>query len=100
GTAAYAFDGRPTGSRYDNVAGNLTAFPVMGTVSNVRTQAETPAANAGGGFGLIHLDGVNYVFADGHAKWLKSGSAVSLNKVQGPTTNYSGGGQDPTFFSG
>ncbi len=103
GTAAYAFDGRgANGSRYDNLTGNLSAFGPMGTVSATRVTAVTPPppTAGGGGFGLIHLDGVNYAFADGHAKWLKSGTNVILNKVLQPVTNYSGSGQDPTFYSG
>ena len=31
--------------------------------------------------GMRHLDGINYLFADGHVKWLKSASATVASKV-------------------
>ncbi len=51
-------------------------------------------------FGLRHLDGLNYAFADGHVKWLKSGSATALNKVYSPRNDYTISGGNATFYAG
>jgi prepilin-type N-terminal cleavage/methylation domain-containing protein/prepilin-type processing-associated H-X9-DG protein len=95
GSAAYSIDG--VTSNYDNSNNvTITALPAAST-TRVGAVA-VPAPN--GAFGLRHLDGVNYAFADGHAKWLKSGSATDLNKVASPVNNYTVTGQDPTFYAG
>jgi prepilin-type N-terminal cleavage/methylation domain-containing protein/prepilin-type processing-associated H-X9-DG protein len=102
GTSAYAFNGL-------EVRDDITAFttPTMNaanvkTTSFARTKNSTtvPAVTAGDAFGLRHLDGVNYSFADGHVKWLKSGTATDLNKVADAKTPYTASGQDPTFYAG
>ncbi|RYG75354.1 DUF1559 domain-containing protein [bacterium] len=101
GSSAYAFNGLE--SHNDGVT-----FTTPATVSNVRVNAQTrlpnsttvSVAGAADAFGLRHLDGLNYAFADGHVKWLKSGSSFDLNKVAAASTNYLGTGQDPTFYAG
>jgi prepilin-type processing-associated H-X9-DG protein len=60
--------------------------------------ALAPDRDEGGQFGLRHLDGLNYAFADGHVKWLKSKSATELNKVWSGATPYKESGQEPTFY--
>lgn len=44
-----------------------------------------------------HLDGVNYAFADGHAKWYKSSSPTESAVVWNAVTPGSISGNDPTF---
>jgi prepilin-type processing-associated H-X9-DG protein len=96
GTSAYAINGIE--SRYDNT-GNTANFTALPAATNVRTGAVGVAGTAGN-FGLRHLDGINYTFADGHAKWYKSGSATDLNKIASPVNNYTVTGSDPTFYAG
>jgi prepilin-type processing-associated H-X9-DG protein len=62
-----------------------------------KARALAPDQDEGGRFGLRHLDGVNYAFADGHVKWFKSKSATELNKVWNGVTPYDQLGQEPTF---
>jgi prepilin-type N-terminal cleavage/methylation domain-containing protein/prepilin-type processing-associated H-X9-DG protein len=83
----------------DGVRSDGTAAVVTTAAGRAAVAAATTAAPLGG-FGLRHLDGVNYAFADGHVKWLKSGSATSLNKLWNGNTPYTASNQDPTFYSG
>ena len=91
-TASYAFDGQTI----DDTAAAFTAPTVVTTGTG--TKVTIPTGN--GDFGLRHLDGLNYGFADGHVKWLKSGDKTSLNKVFQSTTPYSISNNDPTFYAG
>jgi prepilin-type N-terminal cleavage/methylation domain-containing protein/prepilin-type processing-associated H-X9-DG protein len=100
GTSGYGFNGidsRWDGPTTPNTA-NLTTFTVV-TTGTTRATANAPAAPTGG-FGLRHLDGVNYAFADGHVKWLKSDTATGLGKVARPDYSYAVTNQDPTFYAG
>ena len=92
GTASYAFNGE--------IITNDASIPAS-TTSTSTTPIPTDLNNTGDNvFGLRHLDGLNYGFADGHVKWLKSGSNIILNKVSDGTTSYTVSGQDPTFYAG
>ena len=93
GSAAYAFNG-------NNITNNgLTpATNAAGTANPAPTVTLSGATNQA--FGLRHLDGLNYAFADGHVKWLKSASPVLLNKVYDGTEDYQYTNQDPTFYVG
>ncbi len=97
GSAAYAFNG-------EGVTLGITNDGTTPTTTTGATNAVPPSATLPGGtnqtFGLRHLDGLNYGFADGHVKWLKSGSNVILNKVADGTETYQYSGQNPTFFAG
>ena len=97
GSAAYAFNG-------ESVTTGITNDGSTPTNSAAATNAVPPSATLPGGtdktFGLRHLDGLNYGFADGHVKWLKSGSNVILNKVADGTETYQYSGQNPTFYAG
>jgi prepilin-type N-terminal cleavage/methylation domain-containing protein/prepilin-type processing-associated H-X9-DG protein len=101
-SSAYAFDGitiSDAGNINDNnTSATSTTFPYTLLTAPARTNALIPAGK--GDFGLRHLDGLNYAFADGHAKWLKSDTNVRLNKVAGGQTPYLSSGQDPTFYAG
>ena len=93
-TASYAFAGGGT------TTGDGTD-PTSGTAATSTTYATTKATTSTtDNFGERHLDGVNYAFADGHVKWLKSGSKTALNKVANGATTYTVSGQDPTFYAG
>jgi prepilin-type processing-associated H-X9-DG protein len=73
-----------------------------GTVASPGTapgKALAPDQDEGGRFGLRHLDGVNYVFVDGHVKWLKSTSEIELHKIWNGATPRSKSGQESTFNS-
>ncbi len=96
GTSAYTIDGIE--SRFDNNASNTGAFTAI-TSSTTKIPAVCPA-DATGNFGLRHLDGINYAFADGHVKWLKSDSATVMSKVANSRTDYTVTGSDPTFYAG
>ncbi len=91
-SASYAFDGQV-------INDNGTAFTAP-TVVNTGTGTRVQIPGSSGDFGLRHLEGLNYGFADGHVKWLKSGSNVVLNKVFNSTTPYTISGQDATFYAG
>jgi prepilin-type N-terminal cleavage/methylation domain-containing protein/prepilin-type processing-associated H-X9-DG protein len=99
-SSAYAFDGisiNDSGDYQDNItAGTSTTFPY--TTATGRVNAIIPASK--GDFGLRHLDGLNYAFADGHAKWLKSDNKNNLNKVAAGSVPYTYSNQDPTFYAG
>ncbi|RYG75355.1 DUF1559 domain-containing protein [bacterium] len=96
GSSAYTIDGIE--SRYDF---DLTNSPFTALAANtVKVPAKAIASTTAGNFGLRHLDGINYAFADGHVKWLKSSTATDLTKVANPTTNYTVTGEDPTFYAG
>jgi len=52
------------------------------------------------GYGLRHLDGINYAFSDGHVKWQKSqqvGTVVRSSAVWNAVTPRSTSKQSPTF---
>ena len=89
GSAAYAFDGQ-------NPPLSTGATPASTSTGTTATKVNV----AGIDFGLRHLEGVNYGFADGHVKWLKSADRTNLNKVNDGTAPYSVTGQDPTFYAG
>ena len=89
-SASYAFDGI-------EIRDDGTAFTA---ITNTATNTKVTIPTGKGDFGLRHLDGLNYGFADGHVKWLKSASNVSLNKVNSPVNTYTVSGQDPTFYAG
>ncbi|PQV62499.1 hypothetical protein B1R32_13112 [Abditibacterium utsteinense] len=99
-TSAYGYDGisiSDSGDPADNNTGTgSTNFPF--TVATTKTSSVIPATR--GDFGLRHLEGLNYAFADGHAKWFKSGDKNILNKVSNGATPYSLSGSDPTFYAG
>ncbi len=98
-TSAYGLNGITASGTGDPVSN----FPGSGNANFSYTTPTPPVrvnAVAPGNFGLRHLDGVNYVFADGHAKWLKSGTNNLLNKVANAATPYSVTQSDPTFFGG
>ncbi len=108
-TSAYGYNGitiRDDGDPAENNTGGATAtlFPFTANAATVGTKAVVPApagtTTTVGGFGLRHLDGLNYAFADGHAKWLKSGDKDTLNKVNDAKTQYTASNQDPTFYAG
>jgi prepilin-type N-terminal cleavage/methylation domain-containing protein/prepilin-type processing-associated H-X9-DG protein len=86
GSAAYGFDG--------TTVFDTGVVPADAGVLNGRAIATSQD------FGLRHLDGLNYAFADGHVKWLKSNTATSLGKVFNGATPYLNSGQEPTFFAG
>ncbi len=91
GTASYVYNGtNSTGVTTTSVS---TTLPVAGT-AGAKATIDT------GAFGLRHLDGVNYGFADGHVKWLKSANTTTLDKVYNSATPYTTSGQDPTFYAG
>ncbi len=73
----------------------------VSTDGTIPTAAAAGAARAtapsGSTFGMRHLDGMNYAFADGHVKWLKSQDNLNLNKVWNHQTPLANSGQDPTF---
>ncbi|BCM91676.1 hypothetical protein IAD21_03551 [Abditibacteriota bacterium] len=54
------------------------------------------ATNMGGG-GIIHLEGSNYAFADGHVKWLKNGGMNVAARIWNGATPWTQSGNDPTF---
>ncbi len=91
-SASYAFDGQ-------NIEDDGTAFTAP-TVVTTGTGTRVTLQPNRGDFGLRHLDGLNYGFADGHVKWLKSGTNTILNKVFNSTTPYSISNNDPTFYAG
>ena len=94
GTASYVFNGE--------IITNDASIPAT-TTSASTTPIPTTLNNTGDNvFGLRHLDGLNYGFADGHVKWFKSGTNVILNKVANGTESYqyTVSGQDPTFYAG
>ena len=97
GSAAYAFSG-------ENITNGITNDGSTPAVSALVTTNPPPVAALSGGtnqaFGLRHLDGLNYGFADGHVKWYKSGTNVLLNKVYNGTETYQYTNQDPTFYAG
>ena len=89
-TASYSFNGESATS--DGSLGTVTA---TAPATPVRVTLPT-----GQDFGERHLEGVNYAFADGHVKWLKSGSKTAINKVYNGANPYSATGNEPTFFAG
>ncbi len=96
GSAAYAFNGEAvtnTGIDPVNGAATTTTPPPVATVTGATVAAENQ-------FGLRHLDGLNYGFADGHVKWFKSGDNITLNKVSSGRGSYQYSNQDPTFYAG
>ncbi len=54
------------------------------------------ATNLGGG-GIIHLEGANYGFADGHVKWVKNTAANATSKIYNGATTFDVSGSNPTF---
>ena len=92
GSAAYAFNGQ-------NIL-NDGATPAVTALVTTDPAVKTTIPASNGDFGLRHLDGLNYGFADGHVKWLKSASNTNLNKVANGTGIYQYSGQDPTFYAG
>lgn len=101
-TSAYAFDGITISDAADyqdnNPANTSTTFPYTMNAAGIRSNSVIPAGK--GDFGQRHLDGLNYAFADGHAKWYKSDTKNNLNKVADGKTPYTASGQDPTFYAG
>ncbi len=51
----------------------------------------------GGGQLLRHLEGSNFLFADGHAKWIKGETATTSSKVWGRERPFSESMNDATF---
>ncbi|HEX8463636.1 MAG TPA: DUF1559 domain-containing protein [Abditibacterium sp.] len=93
--AAYSFNGieqKRLQSQYNSAYSAIIS-------TNIRTPAMIPTTTPEA-FGLRHLDGLNYGFADGHAKWYKSQDTLVLVKVASPVNNYNVTGQDPTFYAG
>ena len=82
-----------------NQGNTYATFTMTATPETVVIPPAIPAG-ASDDFGLLHLDGLNYAFADGHVKWLKSGSATQLNKVYSPRNNYDVSGGNATFYAG
>jgi prepilin-type N-terminal cleavage/methylation domain-containing protein/prepilin-type processing-associated H-X9-DG protein len=93
--ASGVYDGESAGCV--NAASNAALTPAD-------ARAAYTAANAAGGSGAgnhhicyvaadRHLDGSNYAFADGHAKWYKLESTLNPNAFLWGKRNYSGGGQ-------
>ncbi len=54
-------------------------------------------ATVGSGQLLRHLEGSNFLFADGHAKWFKAETATTSSKVWGRERPFAESGNDPTF---
>ena len=93
GSAAYAFNGFEMK--------NDGTLPALGTAETTAPYSRaTGPGGAQGNFGERHLEGINYGFADGHVKWLKSGSPTVLNKTFSGRANYDASGQDATFYAG
>ena len=92
GSSAYVFNGE------NATVDGSTPTATSGAVTGVRTTA--PSGTTLGDFGQRHLDGINYAFADGHVKWLKSSSKTALDKVFNGTASYQYTGTDPTFYAG
>ena len=100
GSAAYAFSGEGITNGITNDGSTPAVSATVTTAPAPRTTLPTMTPAAEGQFGLRHLDGLNYGFADGHVKWYKSGSNTELNKVYDGRANYTITGQDPTFYAG
>ena len=92
GSAAYAFNG-------ENIT-NDASIPAVTTPLVTTPVRVTLAGTTAQDFGLRHLDGLNYGFADGHVKWLKSGTKTVLNKVYQGTSTYQYTNNDATFYAG
>lgn len=77
GTVALAALTQPTQTVMvlDNITGKATNFAYGGSAD------KTTKGLAVIEEGLRHLDGLNYLLADGHAKWYKSSSATQASNV-------------------
>ena len=93
--AGYSFDGREQKRLQGEYGTPYMSFPSLTTRAPAMIPATSPEP-----FGLRHLDGINYGFADGHAKWYKSQDTLTLVKIASPANSYLVTGQDPTFYAG
>jgi prepilin-type N-terminal cleavage/methylation domain-containing protein/prepilin-type processing-associated H-X9-DG protein len=96
-------DGMSASAAY-NFSGSSTGFfgCSLNSWTGLATNSGTPGRAADTNYGafLRHLGGINYAFADGHVKWLKSDSESTLGKVWNGSTTYAAGNGEPTFYAG
>ncbi len=110
----YGWNGRLTGYHYNEINLTLAAIPrpaeTLFLADSVRHTASETVDSMGrtiykvafstfcsptGGIAARHMDGANYAFMDGHAKWLKPESTLPYQD-QGSMWGYNNGGTNYT----